>query len=78
MIYTVLKNNGWGGFHDEGEFDTLRKARAYCKAKTKGKEKVEGTKQSGRSVFWFEIYKGEVEIDGEDAYPIETTDEYYV
>lgn len=78
MTYIVLKNNGWGDFHWEGEFNSLREARAYCKAMTNRKEKVGNTKQSGRSIFWFEIYRGEVEVDGEDAYPIEATDSYYV
>lgn len=75
MTYTVLKNNGWGDFHDEGEFNTLKEARAYCKAMTKGKEKVRTPKQSGRSVFWFEVYRGEVE---DESQPYEVTDEYYV
>lgn len=41
MAYTVLKNNGWGDFHWEGYFNSLREARAYCKAMTYGKEKAQ-------------------------------------
>lgn len=77
MTYTVLKNNGWGDFHWEGYFNSLREARAYCKAMTYGKEKAQAPMQQ-RSIFCFEIYKGEVEVNGEDAYPIDGTDWYYV
>ena len=31
-----------------------------------------------RSIFCFEIYKGEVEVNGEDDYPIDGTDWHYV
>ena len=40
MTYTVLKNNGWGDFHWEGYFNSLREARAYCKAMTYEKRKL--------------------------------------
>ncbi len=74
MTYTVLKNNGWGDFHDEGEFNSLKEARAYCKAMTKGKEIATYPRQN-KSVFWFEIYRGEIE---DDSQPWEVTDTYYV
>lgn len=76
MTYTVLKNYT-GSLHWEGEFNSLREARAYCKTMTKGKEKVTFPSRN-ESTFCFEIYRGEVEIDGDDAYPIEGTDSYYV
>lgn len=78
MIYTVLKNNGWGDFHWEGEFNSLREARAYCKTMTSCKEKVQDSPDQQRSKFCFEIYRGEVAVDGEEAYPIDGTDWYYV
>ena len=63
-----------GDFHDEGEFNSLREAKAYCKAMIKEKELATFPKQN-RSVFRFEIYRGEIE---DDSQPIDVTDIYYV
>ena len=77
MIYTVLKNNE-GEFNWEGEFNSLRETRAYCKAMTRGKQKVNAPFVPRCNTFCFEIYRGEVEVSGEEAYPREGTGWYDV
>lgn len=79
MEYQVWYNNNVESFKI-AEFDTLEKAKNYCKEEVKGYKTVgryDNDYEGKGNNFRFEIYEGEPIITDEDGNIIETKDSVY-